>query len=343
MIDLRSDTVTRPTENMRKAMATAEVGDDVFGEDPTVRRLEETGAAMVGKEAALFVPSGTMGNQLAALTHVSRGEEVLVEADSHIFYYELGGLAFLSGAQTRVVPGKNGFMKPEILREAVREKDVHQPHTGLLCLENTHNRAGGTVLTPEETDLMAAVARENGIPVHLDGARIFNAACRLGVDARELTRSVDSVMFCLSKGLGAPVGSLLAGNCRFIEQARKIRKLLGGGMRQAGILAAAGLVALKEMVARLAEDHEQAQFLAEGLAEIPGLSLNPATVQTNIVLFSVDDLNMTAERFLAVLQDNGVLGVSFGKYIVRFVTHTDVSPAQVKKALQRIKKICAGL
>ncbi len=343
VIDLRSDTVTRPTENMRKAMATAEVGDDVYGEDPTVRRLEETGAAMVGKEAALFVPSGTMGNQIAVLAHVSRGDEVLVEADSHIFYYEAGGLAFLSGVQTRVIPGKNGFMEPELLRQAVREKDIHQPRTGLLCLENTHNRAGGTVLTPEETELMAAVARENGIPVHLDGARIFNAACRLGVKPGELTRPVDSVMFCLSKGLGAPVGSLLAGSSEFIKKARKYRKLLGGGMRQAGVLAAAGLVALEEMVDRLVEDHEHARFLAEGLAEIPGLSLDPATVQTNIILFSVEGLKMTAGEFLAVMKEEGVLGVPFGKYTVRFVTHKDVSLPQIKTALQTIKKIAAGV
>ena len=258
LIDLRSDTVTKPTSAMRQAMATAEVGDDVYEEDPTVRRLEALGAEMIGKEAALFVPSGTMGNQIAAMTHLNRGDEVILEAESHIFYYEVGGLALLSGAQARPLPGRRGFMEPEQITHAIREENIHFPRTGLLCLENTHNRAGGAVLTPEQTKAMAEAGRQKGIPVHLDGARIFNAAIALGIDVRELTAPVDSVMFCLSKGLGAPVGSILAGSKCFITHARKNRKVLGGGLRQSGVLAAAGLIALEQMVERLAEDHDHA-------------------------------------------------------------------------------------
>lgn len=247
LIDLRSDTVTQPTKEMRQAMVSAEVGDDVYGEDPTTRKLEVIAAEMIGKEDALFVTSGTMGNQVAAMTHLQRGDEVLLEAESHMFYYEVGGLALLSAAQTRTIPGNRGFMEPELIAQAIRADDLHFPRTGLLCLENTHNRAGGAVLTPKQMGLMAKVAQERGLPVHLDGARIFNAAIALGIDVRELTAPVDSVMFCLSKGLGAPVGSLLAGTKKFIAKARKHRKVLGGGLRQSGIIAAAGIIALEKL------------------------------------------------------------------------------------------------
>ncbi len=342
-IDLRSDTVTQPTEEMRKAMATAEVGDDVYGEDPSVRKLEEMGAEMIGKEAALFVVSGTMGNQTAAMTHLSRGDEVIVEADSHIFYYEVGGLALLSGAQARTITGKKGFIEPELIKNAIREENIHFPRTGLLCLENSHNRAGGAVLTPEQTRLMALAAQEKGVPVHLDGARIFNAAFALGVNVKELAAPVDSVMFCLSKGLGAPVGSLLAGNKKFVERARKNRKVLGGGLRQSGILAAAGIVALEKMVSRLAEDHKNTRVLAEGLAQIQGIVISPKEFPTNIILFSIKDLNISASKFVKLLAKQGVLGNAASPFTVRFVTHKDVSINQIQDAIRIVEKLVKGL
>ena len=342
-IDLRSDTVTQPTPAMRAAMARARVGDDVFGEDPTVRELEELGAAMVGKEAALFVPSGTMGNQVAVMAHAGRGDEVIVEAEAHIYYYEAGALAVLAGVQAWPVAGERGYIPPERIAAAIRSENIHFPRTALLCLENTHNRAGGAVLTAGEMRAMAGAAHARGVPVHLDGARIFNAAVALGVSAAELAAPADSVMFCLSKGLCAPVGSLLAGSRDFIARARRCRKQLGGGMRQAGIIAAAGIVALREMVERLAEDHAKAKRLAEGLAAIRGLALDPAAVQTNIVLFSVAALGVGSEEFLARLAGRGVLGTSFGKDTVRFVTHHDVEPAQIDLALRAVAEVVREL
>ncbi|NLC52635.1 MAG: low-specificity L-threonine aldolase [Firmicutes bacterium] len=343
LIDLRSDTVTKPTAEMRKAMAAAEVGDDVYGEATTIQKLETIAAEKIGKEAALFVPSGTMGNQVAAMAHLQRGEEVIVEAESHIFFYEVGGLALLSGAQTRTIPGRKGFMEPELIADAIRTHDLHFPRTGLLCLENTHNRAGGAVLTAEQTRLMAKVAQEQGIPVHLDGARIFNAAIALGTDVRELTADVDSVMFCLSKGLAAPVGSLLAGREEFINKARKVRKVLGGGLRQAGILAAAGLIALEQMVDRLAEDHAHARLLAEGLASIPGLTIDPDAYPTNILICSVAKLGISAQRFSVLLAQHGVLANPTSTTELRFVTHKDVTKKQIKTALNIINQIVKAI
>ncbi|HHT48905.1 MAG TPA: low-specificity L-threonine aldolase [Firmicutes bacterium] len=339
VIDLRSDTVTKPTAEMRKAMAEAEVGDDVYGEDPTIHKLETIAAQIIGKEAALFVPSGTMGNQVAAMTHLSRGEEVILEAESHMFYYEVGGLALLSAAQTRTIPGKKGFMEPEAIAQAIRGEDLHFPRTGLLCLENTHNRAGGTVLTPAQIGAMAQIAHDRGVPVHLDGARIFNAATALGIDVRELTAPVDSVMFCLSKGLGAPVGSLLAGTKEFITKARKNRKVLGGGLRQAGILAAAGIIALEKMVDRLAEDHYRARLLAEDLANIPRLMIDPKAFPTNILICSVAKLGISAERFSALFAQHGILTNPTSPTEIRFVTHKDVSEAQIRITSNVINQI----
>ncbi len=343
VIDLRSDTVTKPTEEMRKAMAAAEVGDDVYGEDPTVLKLETIGAKMVGKEAALFVTSGTMGNQVAAMTHLTRGEEVILEAESHIFYYEAGGLALLAGAQTRTIQGEKGFIQPELIAQAIREDNIHFPRTGLLCIENTHNRAGGTVLTPAQIGAMAQVAHDQGIPVHLDGARIFNAAIALGIDVRELTAPVDSVMFCLSKGLSAPVGSLLAGKKEFIAKARKNRKILGGGLRQAGILAAAGIIALEKMVDRLAEDHYRARILAEDLANIPGLTIDPARFPTNILICSVAKLRISAQRFSALLAQHGILANPTSPTEIRFVTHKDVTEEQIKTTGKIINQIVKAI
>lgn len=341
-VDLRSDTVTRPTEAMRRAMAAAEVGDDEYGEDPTVRRLEEAAAEAVGKEAAVFVPSGVMGNQAAVMVHTRRGDEVIVEAEAHIYLNEVAGLARLSGVQARPIAGRGGFMPPEAIAAAIRPPGVMRfPRTGLLCLENTHNYAGGTVLDVAETRAMADVARARGIPVHLDGARIFNAAVALGVPAPELCAPADSVMFCLSKGLGAPVGSLVCGSAAFAAEARHARKALGGGMRQAGVLAAAGLIALSEGRGRLAEDHENARLLAEGLAGLPGLVVDPGAVQTNIVMARLAGSPplMSAPAFAQALAEAGVKCNAIGADRLRFVTHRDVSRADCHRALGVIARV----
>ena len=336
LIDLRSDTVTRPTPEMRRAMAEAEVGDDVYGDDPSVNRLQELAAEKVGKEAALFLPSGTMGNQVAVMTHARRGEEVILEAEAHIFYYEVGGLAVLAGVQTRPLPGKRGVITPAQVRGAIRGDDIHFPRTGLVCLENTHNRVGGAVWPLEEFREVCGAAHEAGVPVHLDGARVFNAAIYYGLPVTEITQHVDSVMFCLSKGLCAPVGSILAGDRDFIARARKHRKLLGGGMRQAGVLAAAGIVALEKMVDRLAEDHDNARRLAAGLAEMRRVRLDLDAVQTNIVYFDVDG---DAYQMVEELSSRGVLVNSTGPARIRVVTHHDVSREDIGRALEIMKEV----
>lgn len=342
-IDLRSDTVTKPTEAMRRAMAEAEVGDDVYGEDPTVNRLEERAAEILGKEAALFVTSGTQGNQIAVLCHAGSGDEIILEADSHIFYYEAGAASALAGVQTRPLPGRRGMMDPADVEGAIRGDDIHFPRTALICLENTHNRAGGAVLPPERMAALREVADKHRIPVHLDGARLFNAAVAMGVDVRELARFADSVSVCLSKGLGAPVGSLLAGEKAFIDEARQWRKRLGGGMRQAGVIAAPALLALTDMVERLAEDHENARRLAVALAETEGFSIDPAQVETNIVVADISDTGKTAEEVLDRLAAEGVLAVPFGKTTLRFVTHKDISRKDIDEAILRIRRAIAPL
>ncbi len=332
-IDLRSDTVTRPTEAMRRAMAGAEVGDDVYGEDPTINRLEALGAEMVGHEEALFVASGTMGNATALLTHTARGDEILLESDAHIFYFEAAGAALLAGCQTRTIPGVQGILDPADVRAAVRPENVHFPRTGLLCLENTHNRAGGTVISVERTRALADVAHEHGVPVHLDGARVFNAAAAQGVPVDHLTAPLDSVQFCLSKGLAAPVGSLLAGSADFIKEARRMRKALGGGMRQAGIIAAAGIVALTEMVDRLPEDHVRARRLAEALAEMDPFRVDLETVQSNIIIFDVDPAFNTAAGVCADLAALGVRANPTAAQRIRFVTHYEITDADIDTAI----------
>lgn len=337
-LDFRSDTVTKPTPEMRRAMYEAEVGDDVYREDPTVNRLEARAAEILGKEAALFVPTGTMGNQVAVLTHTRRGEEVIVEAESHVFMYEVGGIAALAACQVRTVPGVRGAMDPAAVEAAIRADNVHFPRTGLVCVENTHNRSGGCVLPPENVAAVAEVAHRHGIPVHMDGARIFNAAVALGRPAAELVAPVDSVMFCLSKGLAAPVGSLLVGARDFIAEARRYRKLLGGGMRQAGVLAAAGLVALEMMVDRLAEDHANARRLAEGIAAIPGLKVDMETVQTNMVMVDIADGRWTAAALVQALKQEGVLCNDTGPRRIRMVTHKDITAADVELALDAIAR-----
>lgn len=333
IVDLRSDTVTLPTAEMLRAMATAELGDDVYGEDPTVRRLEESAAESVGKEAALFVPSGTMGNAIAILTHTRRGDEVLCDRTSHVYDAEVGGMAVIAGVQPRPLESVKGMLSPDQVEAAIRPEDVHFPRTRLLCLENPHNFGGGTAATPEMVDALAATAHAGGLAVHLDGARLFNAAVALGVPAARLTSRVDSVMFCLSKGLCAPVGSMLAGSAEWIGEARRARKMLGGGLRQAGVLAAAGLVALRSMVDRLADDHLNARRLATGLNEVPGIEVDLATVQTNMVFVDVAIGGLDAAEFVRRLGDRGILAGAVGPTRVRFVTHKDVDRLGIEAAL----------
>jgi threonine aldolase len=340
-VDLRSDTVTLPTPAMREAMARAEVGDDVWGEDPTVQRLEVLAAERTGKEAALFVASGTMGNLVSVLSQTRPGQEIILDLDSHIFNYEVAGAAAIGGVQTRPIRTERGFLTPAEVREAIRPANIHVPPTGLVCLENTHNRHGGTLCAPEEIRDVAEAARKAGVPVHLDGARVFNAAVALRRDLREFTAPVDSVTFCLSKGLGAPAGSLVCGSRQFIERARRWRKMLGGGMRQVGVLAAAGLVALEQMVGRLAEDHANARRLAEGLARLPGLRIDLSRVQTNIVIFFVERSDGAA-MLVRECAARKVKIHKIGPASIRCVTHKDVDREDVDRALEAFSEITRG-
>ncbi|TMU87326.1 aminotransferase class I/II-fold pyridoxal phosphate-dependent enzyme [Bacillus sp. BHET2] len=324
MIDLRSDTITKPTDEMRRAAYEAEVGDDVYGEDPTVLKLEMEAARILGKEEALFVTSGTQGNQIAVLTHTRPGNEILLEANSHIFYYESGAVAALAGVQTRTITGIDGAMDPIEVEAAIRTEDQHFPETGLICLENTHNRAGGAIVSPENMKAIHSMAKKHDIPVHVDGARLFNAVSASGRDARDFTAYCDTVQICLSKGLGAPIGSIIAGDHAFITRARKWRKRLGGGLRQVGMIAAPGLVALTTMRERLSEDHDKATILKESLTECNGIDVINR-VDTNIVVADVSGTGMTSELFVEDLKKKGILAVTFGPTLVRFTTHYDVS------------------
>lgn len=343
VIDLRSDTVTQPTPAMREAMYTAELGDDVFGEDPTINELEALAAEKLGKEAALFVVSGTMGNVASILTHCQRGDEVIMGDHAHTFLYEVGAAATFGGLHVHTVPNEpNGMLNPELVLAAIRGQNIHFPPTGLVCMENTHNRCGGCALSPAQMDSVCVPVRERGIPVHLDGARIFNAAVSLGVEVKELTRNVDSVMFCLSKGLSAPVGSLIGGSGDFIRRARKIRKMLGGGMRQAGVLAAAGIVGLKDMVDRLADDHANARLLAEGLKEIDGLDVDLQYIHTDIVIFSLEADRMTAAELVAGLAEQGVKLMAIDDRRLRAVTHYGIQEEDIRLALDAFQKVMAG-
>ena len=330
VVDLRSDTVTLPTPAMREAIYHAELGDDVFGEDPTTNRLEKMAAQRVGKEAAMLVASGTMGNLACLLTHCRRGDEVILGDQSHSFLYEAGGMSALGGIHPRTVANQpDGTMRLEDIEAAIRGDNVHFPRTRLICLENTHNRCHGSALTPEYTDAAAALARSRGLLLHLDGARIFNAAVALDVDVKELTRNVDSLSFCFSKGLSAPVGSMICGSREFIGEARRARKVLGGGMRQCGIIAAAGIIALEQMLDRLAEDHENARRLAEGIAHIRGLSVDPARVQTNIIYFELVNRRTTAETFVKRLDEKGIKLLQTGPSQLRAVTHYGITAEDV--------------
>ena len=346
MFDLRSDTVTLPTPQMREAMYRAEVGDDVYGEDPAINRLQEMAAERLGKEAALFVASGTMGNACALLAHAGRGEAIIVGDESHIYRYEGGGAPMLGGCPMKPVStGADGMLDPERVKLTIDDgSDEHSAPTVLLCIENTHNRCGGTVLNVEQVGTLSALAHAHRMKVHMDGARVFNAAVALDLPVSELVRSVDSVTFCLSKGLSAPVGSVLAGSRDFIKRAHRVRKTLGGGMRQAGILAAAGIVALEQMVERMAEDHENAKLLAQGLADFPQIDVAVERVVTNMVMFSVRNSAqeaLTEEetlQFLAKTQEHGVLMGTMGEGKIRAVTHYGIEAQDIAMALSGIRR-----
>jgi len=336
-IDLRSDTVTIPTDKMREEMFKAIVGDDVYGDDPTSIELEEYAAKLVGKEAALFVPSGTFGNQLALLTHCKRGDEVILGDDCHIVAHEVGGASVIAGVQLRTLQSNKGVLDPEEIKSKIREEDIHYPETGLICVENAHSN--GRVIPIENMESIYKIGQENNIPVHLDGARMFNAATYLGVDVKEVTKSCDSVMFCLSKGLCAPVGSILAGTKEFINKARKGRKLMGGGLRQAGFLAAAGLISLKEMTTRLEEDHENAILLGEKLSTIPGIEVSFEDIHINMVYFNIKNNNYNMENLTDLLYSRGIKINPPENGVIRFVTHYWISKDNINYIVNTLEEI----
>ncbi|MBS3782627.1 MAG: low-specificity L-threonine aldolase [Candidatus Thermoplasmatota archaeon] len=332
MIDLRSDTVTKPTDEMREAMKGATVGDDVLGEDPTVKELEELAAKKMGKESGLFVTSGTQGNITSLLTHTQPGEEIIFGRDCHIYRYEVGGYASLAGLSGRTLDDSEGYLDLSEIEEAVREENIHHPETSLLCIENTHNVAGGVPVDFDYTNKVSDIAHKKGLNVHLDGARVFNASVALDEDIAKLVEPVDSVMFCLSKGLSAPVGSMLVGSEEFIERARKNRKRLGGGMRQVGVIAAPGIISLKEMVHRLKKDHDNARRLAEGLKDM-GVDIDPNKYKTNIVMLDTSQFEMKAEGLRVKLEEKNIRTLALGKDLMRFVTHREVSREDIDKVL----------
>ena len=342
VLDFRSDTVTRPTPAMRAAMSQAEVGDDVFGEDPTVNRLQRRVAELLGKEEALFVPSGTMSNLLGVSVHCQPGDELLCEASCHIYYYEGGGYARIAGVAPRPIPGQHGVLRLEQFQETVRPDNVHFPRTRLVCLENTHNRGGGSIQPYDQVEAICAWAHQQGLRAHLDGARLLNAAVATGIEARRWAAHFDTVSICFSKGLGCPVGSALAASSALIGEARRIRKVLGGGMRQAGVLAAAALYALEHHVDRLADDHAHARRLAEGVRQIAGLRLDPEVVETNILYFQVDPALGTAAEFSRRLKECGLLINATAPTRLRAVTHLDVNQADVDRAVEILARVAAA-
>ena len=339
IIDLRSDTVTKPSPAMRRAMAAAEVGDDVYLEDPTVNRLQVRAAEIFEREAGLFVPSGSMGNLTCIMAQTSRGQEVICEAAGHIYNYEMASMSALAGVLPRLITTEAGIMTWEEIAPAIREKTYYRPQTALVALENTHNMAGGTVYPTELAHQICEKAHEAGLKVHLDGARVFNAAVYLGQNVAEMTKKFDSIQFCFSKGLGAPVGSMVVGSKDFIERCRVIRKMLGGGMRQVGVLGAAALVALEEGPKRLHVDHENAQILARGLANIPRIRIRPENVQTNIVLYDVSETGLTSTEFLKRLSERKLLGGPVDATRIRMVTHLDVNRNDIEQALRIIGEV----
>jgi threonine aldolase len=338
VVDLRSDTVTKPTPAMRRAMAEAEVGDDVYGEDPTINKLERRAAETFAREAAIFVPTGSMGNSIAIKIHTQPGQEIICEERGHIFNYEMGMLSFFSGCVPRTIFGENGILTWSEIKKKIAPGIYYRAQTGLVSLENTHNMAGGTVYPTAVADEICDGAHAMGLRVHLDGARVFNASVALGKPVAEITKKFDSVMFCLSKGLGAPVGSLLVGSKKFIEQARVYRKALGGGMRQAGVLAAAGLIALEEGPKRLHEDHANAKLLAEGLAKLRGIKIDATKVQTNILVFDISGTGMDSAAFTRKLMEKNVLASGISPTEVRIVTHVDVDRSACERALEAMRE-----
>jgi threonine aldolase len=339
-IDLRSDTFTQPTPAMREAMANAEVGDDVFEEDPTLKKLEALAARKTGKESALFVPSGTMGNLISVLSHCQRGDEVLLGDRSHIFLHEVGGVSALGGVHPRILPNdQDGTLPLSLIEQSIRHEDIHSPSTRLICLENTHNFCQGSPINPEYMSSVGDLAAKYGLKIHLDGARLFNAAAALNLDAEILTQRVDSVMFCLSKGLSAPVGSLVCGERDFILRARKYRKMVGGGMRQAGHLAAAGLVALETLVERLKDDHLHARFLAEQLASIESIELDQNSVKTNIIFFKLNHPQIDGNKFLSTLEAKSIKILMTDPGVFRAVLHREISREQVEEVAKTIQSV----
>ncbi|MEM3403115.1 MAG: GntG family PLP-dependent aldolase [Nitrososphaeria archaeon] len=339
IIDLRSDTVTLPTEEMLEAIKHAKLGDDVFGEDPTVNELESLAAQKMGKDAALLVTSGTQANLVSLVSNTKRGDGVILEAESHVFYYEVGGLSAIGGLVPITIKGNMGVLDPKDIEAAIRPKDIHFPETTVVAIENTHNRAGGTITTPDQIRAISEVAKARGLKLYMDGARIFNAAVALKTDVKNFTKHVDNMMFCLSKGLSCPVGSIVVGDHQFVERARRVRKMLGGGMRQAGIIAAPGIIALEKMVDRLEEDHRNARLLAEGLAKVNGIKVDMRIVQTNIVKFDVSDLGVTSGTFVFMLSKRGVLSLPFSERDIRMVTHRGIEKEHIEKALAVIEDI----
>lgn len=333
VVDLRSDTVTLPTEEMLESIRTAELGDDVYGEDPTVNRLEELAAKKMGKDAALLTTSGTQANLVSVMSQTKRGDEVILEEEAHMYYYEVGAFSALGGLIPRLVKGHMGVMAPKDIEEVLRPPNIHFPPTSLICIENTHNRAGGTIWSPPQIKAVSDLAKSRGLRVHMDGARIFNAAVALGLEVRQFTQHVDTLMFCLSKGLSAPIGSLVVGEREFVDRARKSRKMLGGGMRQAGVIAAPGIIAIEKMVERLKDDHDNARLLAAGLSKISGISIDLPRVQTNIVLYDVRGLGVDARGWVAELNKHGVKAGAQELGRVRMVTHRGIEREDIEHTL----------
>ena len=342
-IDYRSDTVTLPTEEMMEAIGSAELGDDVFREDPTVNRLEQLAAEKMGKEAALLVTSGTQANLISLMSNSNPGELVILESESHIYWYEVGGISRIAGLLPWPVKSAMGALDPKDIETAIQPRNIHFPEPALICIENTHNRHGGTIINPLQMKAISEVAHKHNMKFYMDGARIFNAAVALKIDVKELTKHVDNLMFCLSKSLCCPIGSLLVGTSGFIERARKLRKVLGGGMRQAGIIAAPGIVALEKMIDRLEEDHRNARRLAEGIAKIEGIKIDLNRVQTNIVCYDISDLGLSAEMFVLKLKEKGILALPLTNNMVRMVTHRGIEAEHVNKSVEVIESIIDAL
>ena len=338
-IDYRSDTVTLPTEEMLEAIRHAKLGDDVFREDPTVNRLEQLAAEKMGKEAAILVSSGTQANLISLMSNCDPGKLVILEAESHIYWYEVGGISMIAGLFPWPVKSAYGVFHPEDVETAIRPRNIHFPEPALICIENTHNRHGGTIITPYQIEAISDVTHKHGLKLYMDGARIFNAAVALRLDVKKFTKHVDNLMFCLSKSLCCPVGSLLVGTNDFIEKARKIRKVLGGGMRQAGIIAAPGIVALERMIDRLEEDHKNARHLAEGIAKIEGIQIDLNNVQTNIVCFDISGLGISTNLFVSKLKENGIFVLQMNEGKVRMVTHRGIEEEQIRKSVAIIENV----